>query len=225
MGFPGDLRRLSSWRLGVCLAAVYLLVCGALGVVFLVVVRPADTAARSAEPPPDSPFASTGNAAPRAQIPGTDPSNRSEPAEYRTVTGPAGTGTQIPADWPVHAIREDTLEAADPATVKPSDRFVRYGGYPTTVTDLLGERIAYEQGTFTDTYPTYQRLAMRPASHSAYPAVLWEFEFNKDGVQRHAHALYWLAAGSEHFVYASSSAAAWPTMRPVFDQMVETATP
>jgi hypothetical protein len=225
MGFPGGLRRLSSWQLGVCLAAVYLLVCGALGVVFLAVARPADTAARPAEPPPDSLSAPTGNASHRARVPITDPSNRSEPAGYRTVTGPAGTGTRIPAGWPVRAVREDTLEAADPATVQPSDRLVRYGGYPTTATDLLGERIAYEQGQFQRVYPTYQRQAMQQVRFHGYLAVLWEFEFDKQGVHRHVRALYWLAGGNEHLVYASSPAVDWPTMLPVYQQMVATATP
>ncbi|MGH3623585.1 MAG: hypothetical protein ACRDQ5_17590 [Sciscionella sp.] len=223
MDVSGNRHQLSSWRLGGYLAGVYLLVCGLLGGLLLVMTGATDsswpTAGQSTSPTVASGLPSTANTTPSSSR------SSDEPIGYQSVTGPAGTGTTIPAGWPSHPQPNDPnagMEAQDPYD---DTRFVRYGGYPTSEPDLLGERVGYEND-FLSEHSGYTRLAMRSTSHHGNPAVQWEFEYDDEtGVRRHVSVLYWHAGGNEHLVYASSEASDWTRMRSIYDAMVDTATP
>jgi hypothetical protein len=113
------------------------------------------------------------------------------------------------------------MVAKDPAD---PGRFVEFGGSAVADADMLGSHQQYEHD-FVPTHPGYTRLRLESATYHGFPAVDWEFEWAKSGVQRHVHILYWQTGGVEYFVYASSTAAGWGETGTIYDSMVASSTP
>jgi hypothetical protein len=170
------------------------------------------------DPPTEDPPTSGPTEEP-VPTPTEDPTPTPDP-ESTLVSGPRGLVTAIPVGWVPRTLPNagGNVEADDPAD---PNHFVRYGGVPAG--DLLARRVKEETGPSISV--GYQRLVLATTDFHGHPAVEWVFEFDKKGVHRHVHALYWNAGGTEYVVYASAPADRWDEMEPVFTEMTDNARP
>jgi hypothetical protein len=160
-------------------------------------------------------------------VPTDEPSTDPAPADdadqsgWRGVTGAYNLSTEIPAAWTPMPRSDSAFQAGDPLD---GGRFVRYGAAPVAGGNVI-QRREQEERENPNIQDGYQRLALQPTAHLDAPAVLWEFEFNKDGLRRHVRAMFWEVDGVEYFVYASTTATEWEDTAPIFEHMVDTAAP
>jgi hypothetical protein len=207
-------------------AVAYLVVSGLVGSALLLTSH---RKAAGATPTPPAPV-TTAPAGPTAPSDTTSPPQTTVPSAtgtsgppsgYQQVSGPPGMTTVVPTGWPVRLLRAGVMIADDPAD---PGRFVELGGSAVSDADMLGAHLRYEHD-FVPTHPGYTRLRLESATYHSFPAVDWEFEWVKSGVQRHAHILYWQTGGVEYFVYASSTAAGWGETETIYNSMVASSTP
>jgi hypothetical protein len=187
--------------------------------------------ARSATPtmspqPSDNPGrTSIATTEPTTTQPTTPPTSFTQgevPDGYMSETGPAGIQVNIPSGWTVTDPFASEDEADDP---DGSGSLIRYGGNPSGAMSLLAAVTSDEAGN-TSVKNGYQQLQLAEvASTTGDDTVVWEFLFDKNGVQRHVVSWFWRAEGYDYIVYASSTAANWPAMQPVLTVLEQTASP
>lgn len=158
----------------------------------------------------------------RTTRPTTPTTTPAVPPDYRAVTGSYQLKTVVPMGWTVSAGSVPTVQVAnDPADAR---REIRFGGAPpettgTTLSDRIGE--AADKSTL----PDYQKTAVQPSSFHGYPAMLWDFQFTKEGVRRQVSAFYWEAQNVEYVIYASTTPDDWPAVQAVVQTMKDRARP
>ncbi|SDC51055.1 hypothetical protein [Actinokineospora iranica] len=144
------------------------------------------------------------------------------PEGYQRVAGPGGIVTTIPDGWIVtRSSGPGAMQATDPAD---PTRFIRYGGAPAPAVDLVRSHVDYERA-FAATRQRFQRLSLGTATYHGVQAVDWEFEHDTAAGRLHVHSMYWRVAGTEYFLYATSTVERWAETAPVYRTMVENVTP
>lgn len=151
----------------------------------------------------------------------TEPQGQTQ-AGYQPESGPGGIQVNIPAGWTVSSpfASEDEADAPD-----GSGSLIRYGGTPSPSMSLLDAVSGDESGN-TSVKTGYQQLQLgNVAASSGDETVVWEFLFDRNGVQRHVLAWFWRAQGYDYVLYFSSTAANWPAMQPIVTVGEQTAGP
>ena len=144
------------------------------------------------------------------------------PDGYIAETGPANIQVSLPAGWTVTEPFASENEADDPSG---SGSLIRYGGTPAASTSLLASVTADVNGN-TSVKTGYQQLRLNTVdAPSGDDTVVWEFVFDKNGVQRHVLSWFWRANGTDYLVYFSSTEANWSSMQPVVAVGEQTAGP
>lgn len=144
------------------------------------------------------------------------------PAGFQQVSGPAGLRTVIPAGWrSAKATGPGAMQATDPADTV---RYVKYGGSAAPEVGIEASHVQYEN-LFATRASEYKRLVLNSANYGGHDAVEWEFEHREGPNVMHVRSLYWRAEGKEYFVLAAAPAIRWPEMQPIYNTMVENATP
>lgn len=153
----------------------------------------------------------------------TEPTSQNpQPSGYLTETGPAGIQVQIPSGWTVSSPFASENEADDPSG---SGSLIRYGGTPSPSMSLL-DAITSDETSNTSVKTGYQQLQLNNVSSpSGDDTVVWEFLFDKNGMQRHVLSWFWRANGTDYVVYFSSTAANWPAMQSIVSTVEQTAAP
>lgn len=208
--------RLDSSRLALALSAGYVVVSALLGTVLLVTSGQAN----QRTPPP------AGRTGPALPGIGPDaPQTTVDTQESTTVrtAGPGGISTVVPNGWDIVPCTNNPTcrQANDPAD---SSRFLRFGGSPSAAGSLYDVQSAYASA-FAGTHAGYRQLRLESTTYHGFAAVVWEFEWDGDGVRRHAGALNWRTGGNDYGVYASTPATRWIETAPIFQAMVDGATP
>jgi len=207
-----SVRSLSSRWLALTFAAAYLVVSVAVGAVLL--AMPKTDAAGSGDP--TTYIADDTLQGPTEVVPSP------APAGFQAVTGPIELRTVIPTGWQeVSAGGPGAMRAVDPSD---AGRVVGYGGAKATSTDLVGVHVNYED-RFADRTTNYRRVDLNSARYGGHPAVEWEFLHDDGRGTQRVHALYWLVADTEYFVFASGPDAQWARMKPIYDAMVANSRP
>ena len=144
------------------------------------------------------------------------------PTGYMAETGPAGIQVSVPSGWTITTPFASENEADDPSG---SGSLIRYGGMPAASSSLLDSVTADMNGN-TSVKTDYQQLQLNAVqSPSGDDTVVWEFLFDKNGVQRHVLSWFWRANGTDYLVYFSSTEANWDSMQPVVAVGEQTAGP
>lgn len=144
------------------------------------------------------------------------------PDGYTNVTGPAGVQVSIPAGWTVTTPFASENEADDPSG---SGSLIRYGGTPAASMSLL-DAVTADVNANTTVKTGYQQLRLDAVqSSSGDDTVIWEFLFDKNGVQRHVLSWFWRAHGTDYLVYFSATEANWDSMQPIVTIGEQTAGP
>ncbi|SER39495.1 hypothetical protein SAMN04487818_103136 [Actinokineospora terrae] len=144
------------------------------------------------------------------------------PEGYQRVAGPGGLITTIPLGWTItRSTGPGAMQATDPAD---PTRYVRYGGSAAPATDLVATHVDYEQ-RFAEAHRGFQRFSLGTTTYHDVPAVDWEFEHDSAAGRRRAHSMYWRIAGTEYFLYASSTTNRWSDTKSIFNTMVDNSTP
>jgi hypothetical protein len=132
------------------------------------------------------------------------------PDGYTAVTGPGGIQVSIPSGWTVTTPFASENEADDPSG---SGSLIRYGGTPQASSSLL-ESVTADVNGNTSVKTGYQQLQLDAVrSASGDDTVVWEFLFDKNGVQRHVLSWFWRAHGTDYLVYFSATEVNWDSMR------------
>ncbi|PPK64783.1 hypothetical protein CLV40_11721 [Actinokineospora auranticolor] len=144
------------------------------------------------------------------------------PEGYQRVAGPGGLVTTIPSGWKItRSGGPGAMQATDP---DDPGRYVRYGGSAAPAAGIVESHVAYEK-TFGSAKPNFTRLSLGTTTYHGTQAVDWEFEHDSPTGRRRAHSMYWRVGGIEYVLYASSTSARWSDTKPVYDTMVDNATP
>jgi hypothetical protein len=144
------------------------------------------------------------------------------PKGFQHVSGPAEVRTVIPVGWRIsRAGGPGAMRASDPSD---AGRFVGYGGAPAGTTDIITKRLEYEN-QFAARTADYLRIELNRATYAGHPAIEWEYRHDDGSGPQHVRALYWLADGTEYYVFASGSDAQWKRMQRIYDQMVANSAP
>ncbi|HEY4455519.1 MAG TPA: hypothetical protein VGN81_14505 [Pseudonocardiaceae bacterium] len=144
------------------------------------------------------------------------------PDGYMSETGPAGVQVSIPEGWTVTTPFASENEADDPSG---SGSLIRYGGTPAASSTLLASVTADVNGN-TSVKTGYQQLQLNTVdAPSGDETVVWEFLFDKNGVQRHVLSWFWRAHGTDYLVYFSSTEESWASMQAVVTVGEQTAGP
>ena len=144
------------------------------------------------------------------------------PDGYMGENGPAGIQVSIPAGWTITDPFAAEDEADDPAG---SGSLIRYGGTPSSAMSLLAAVTSDETGN-TSVKTDYQQIQLDQVdSPTGDDTVVWEFLFDKNGVQRHVLSWFWRANGTDYVLYFSATAANWATMQPIVTAVEQTAGP
>lgn len=145
-------------------------------------------------------------------------------AGYRQVSGPGGMTTYVPVGWPSVPMptNPSAVQADEPAA---TSRFVRYGGGYDATAPAAYDRHVLDESRLVALYQNFARIRLDVTDVRGMPAIDREFQFDKDGVRRHARGVYWIARGREYFVYASAPAPQWQQIQPILDVMLEHSTP
>ncbi|HEY4017604.1 MAG TPA: hypothetical protein VGM75_02890 [Pseudonocardiaceae bacterium] len=145
-----------------------------------------------------------------------------EPGGYVPASGPAGVTVNIPSGWTVSQPFAAEDEADDPSG---SGSLIRYGGTPSSSASLL-DVVSGDEASNTSVKTGYQQLQLgQVQSATGDDTVVWEFLFDKAGVQRHVLSWFWRAQGYDYLVYFSTTEANWPSMQPVVNLVEQTAGP
>jgi hypothetical protein len=148
------------------------------------------------------------------------PANNHPPAGYQYVTGPAGLRTVIPTGW--YPIRvTGGMQATDPAD---ASRYVRYGASPAAKQNIEVAHVKQER-EFAKKSTGYRKINMSLGRYGGHEAIEWEYEHQVGKRTVHVRALYWRVDGTEYFLLATSPAAGWSRMRPVYETMIAKASP
>lgn len=143
-------------------------------------------------------------------------------AGYQPESGPGGIQVNIPAGWNVSSpfASEDEADAPD-----GSGSLIRYGGTPSASMSLL-DAVSSDEAGNTSVKTGYQQLQLNNVSSpSGDDTVVWEFLFDRNGVQRHVLSWFWRANGYDYVLYFSSTAANWPAMQSAVTVGEQTAGP
>ncbi|HJP77243.1 MAG TPA: hypothetical protein VJ914_23440 [Pseudonocardiaceae bacterium] len=154
--------------------------------------------------------------------PQTSPTAPQAQAGYQPESGPGGIQVNIPAGWNVRSpfASEDEADAPD-----GSGSLIRYGGTPSASMSLL-DAVSSDEAGNTSVKTGYQQLQLNNVSSpSGDDTVVWEFLFDKNGVQRHVLSWFWRANGYDYVLYFSSTAANWPAMQAAVTVGEQTAGP
>jgi hypothetical protein len=145
------------------------------------------------------------------------------PPSFQRTVGGTEMSTLIPVDWPVSpcGAGNGCMQANNP---RDASQFLRFGRIPATSRSLASIETDYER-TFRSTRTGYRQLKFQVGTYHGCEAVQWEFEFDSDGIQRHARGLYWRANGNDYFIYASSTTAKWSGMAEIFQTMLAESAP
>jgi hypothetical protein len=164
----------------------------------------------------------TTTALPTTTQPQTSDPQGGVPDGYTAETGPGGIQVSIPAGWTVTTPFASENEADDPSG---SGSLIRYGGTPAGSSSLLSSVTGDMNGN-TSVKTGYQQLQLDSVdAPSGDDTVVWEFLFDKNGVQRHVLSWFWRAHGTDYLVYFSSTEANWDTMQPIVTVGEQTAGP
>jgi hypothetical protein len=141
---------------------------------------------------------------------------------YLPESGPAGVTVNIPPGWTVSQPFAAEAEADDPSG---SGSLIRYGGTASSSASLL-DVVSGDEASNTSVKTGYQQLQLNSVqSATGDDTVVWEFLFDKAGVQRHVLSWFWRAQGYDYLVYFSATEANWPSMQPVVNLVEQTAGP
>ena len=144
------------------------------------------------------------------------------PSGYTAESGPAGIQVNIPSGWTITTPFASENEADDPAG---SGSLIRYGGTPSPSMSLL-DAISSDESSNTSVKNGYQQLQLNEVSSpTGDDTVVWEFLFDKNGVQRHVLSWFWRANGNDYVVYFSSVAANWSAMQSIASAVEQTVGP
>ncbi len=144
------------------------------------------------------------------------------PDGYTRQSGPAGIEVNIPSGWTISSPFASEDEADDRTG---SGSLIRYGGTPSPSVSLL-DAVTSDETANTSVKTGYQQLQLdQVSSPTGDDTVVWEFLFDRNGVQRHVLSWFWRANGTDYLVYFSTTASNWPAMQSIVSTVEQTAGP
>ncbi|GAA1993926.1 hypothetical protein [Amycolatopsis minnesotensis] len=221
---PAGGSQLSTPKLALAIAAVNLVVCGAIGTAVLLVSTKDEGGTGLAAPSASLTVESTAQRempASAPSSPGSTGSPTSSSSANAPVTGPGGIATVLPGGWTAQPKDQYTAEAHDPAD---TTRFVRFGVSAPSPAAIMTLHAAGEKD-FIRRYPSYTRIRMDQTPVRGHDGLVWEFGYTAAEGQRHVRVHYWRVSGTEYLVYASSKAEQWTSTEPILNAMLDHSTP